>query len=578
MSAYPEYPEREGVAVSVMKPHAYQLAPMPTVSYVRQALKRRVRVLGIAFAALSAGAVAAVLTAPPIYEGAFKLLVKHDRADAVVTGVPGSETARPEELSESELLSQVELLKAQDLREKVAVDAGLTTQLLAKGDARTEEEALALALKTLDRNLAVTPIKKTWLINVTYRDKDPQVTRKVLDLMVQNYFQKHLALQRPSGTFEFFSEQVDRAHQELQAAQQALLDFSREAGVVSADAEQQAALQKLSEFDAMRLQAAAALAEANHRQTAASAELARVPETRVAQTRVTQNPGAVQDIQSRVLQLEMRRTELLQRYTPEYRGLVETEQQLRDARTALATALQTNIHEEIVGGNPTHDWLDTEVARARTENAAIAARLQALSGATAQYRSQAQQLSVRRAQQADLARNLAAAEDRYRLYLSKREEARISDELDKTRITNVAIAQAPALNHIPKRRPSLAMLPLLIVVAFFLSAALALVLDAVSSAPGTAPRLRVEADDDFAAACRPFAAMPPPAAAQFGAAAEFTRANTARLSTRLAELQALTESVATQWEVGDRPARVAEQPKTTGWMPIPNADGLRQGA
>jgi uncharacterized protein involved in exopolysaccharide biosynthesis len=132
-----------------------------TLSSVKDAIVRRRGVLLLAFLALSAGAVAAVVTARPVYEGSFKLLVKRDRADAVVSGVAGAQTSRPEELSESELNSQVELLKAQDLRERVVKDAGLTARLQGTSAADTDEEAVAGALKRLDRDLQVTPIRKT---------------------------------------------------------------------------------------------------------------------------------------------------------------------------------------------------------------------------------------------------------------------------------------------------------------------------------------------------------------------------------------------------------------------------------
>jgi uncharacterized protein involved in exopolysaccharide biosynthesis len=533
-----------------------------TLADIRAALVRRSRVLLIACAALSAGAIAAVLTAPVIHEGTFKILVKRDRADAVVSGA-AADSVRAEELSESELGSQVELLKAQDLREQVATESGLTKRLMTTGEAETDQEAMALALHALDRDLSVTPIRKTWLIDVTYRDQDPQVARKVLDTMVQAYFEKHLTLHRPSGTFEFFSEQVARARQELEAAQHALVEFSRRAGVVSADAEKQALLAKLAEFDGMRAEARSALAEASGRQAAASAELKRVPATRAAQTRITQNAGAAQEIQSKIVALELRRTELLQRFTPEYRGVTEIEEQLKDAKATLAAALGTTLREETVADNPTRQWLDTELVRARTDNAALEARVHSLSSAVNQFRTQAQRLEVQSAEQNDLARKLAAAEDRYRLYLAKQEEARISDELDKTRIANVAIAQAPALKHEPLRRPSLAMLPLLLVVSLILGAALALAVEAFSGSPRASSVGVMPVGDDH------------PLDERLAAMTRVTVARSDSFSSRIAELQKLTETVSAKW-TDEKPAPRRADDDNNGW--VPNADGLRQGA
>ncbi len=51
--------------------------------------------------------------------------------------------------------------------------------------------------------------------------------------------------------------------------------------------------------------------------------------------------------------------------------------------------------------------------------------------------------------QQDLLREVKADENNYLLYLGKREEARTSDALDKTRIANVAIAVPPAIPALP---------------------------------------------------------------------------------------------------------------------------------
>ena len=460
-----------------------------TLADVKAALRRRSRLILITFLALSAGAVAAVILAPPIHEGDFKILVKRDRADAVVSGT-ANDTMSAEELSENDLLSQVELLKAQDLREKVAVDAGLTARLLHDGDARTNEEALAQAVKALERDLNVAPIRKTWLIDVTYRDKDRQITRKVLDAVSQAYFEKHLSLHRPSGAFEFFSSQVGRARQEVEQAQAALVAFTQHSGIVAADAEKQAVLQNLTQFISFRAQAQAELAAARRREAAAREELKVVPATHVAQTRVTQNAGAAEQIQSSILTLELKRTELLQRFTPEYRGVAEIDQQLTDARAALARALETRLHEETIGDNPTRQWLDAELTRSRTDAAGLDSRVQSLSATIGRYQAGAQLLEARGIEQNDLTIKLAAAQDRYRLYLTKQEEARISDALDKTRIANAAIAQPPTLKLEAQRRPSLAMLPLLIIIALFLSGGLALAFDAL--ADGAVPETPAE--------------------------------------------------------------------------------------
>jgi hypothetical protein len=69
----------------------------------------------------------------------------------------------------------------------------------------------------------------------------------------------------------------------------------------------------------------------------------------------------------------------------------------------------------------------------------------------------------------DLQRQVKEAEDNYQLYAKKREEARIADELDKQKITNVSIAEAPAIARIPSSPNRPLNLALGIVLAAFLT-------------------------------------------------------------------------------------------------------------
>src|SRR5204862_312640 len=132
------------------------------------------------------------------------------------------------------------------------------------------------------------------------------------------------------------------------------------------------------------------------------------------------------------------------------------------------------VREETIADNPTRQWLDTELARTKTENAALRVRAQSLASAVSQYRSSAEVLGVRDVEQQDLERTVKAAEAKYLLYVQKREEARISDALDKDRIANVVVAESPSVDFKPERKPSVAMLPLLLGGALMLSFALAL--------------------------------------------------------------------------------------------------------
>ena len=66
-----------------------------------------------------------------------------------------------------------------------------------------------------------------------------------------------------------------------------------------------------------------------------------------------------------------------------------------------------------------------------------------------QYQDGLKKLESATTEHDDLQRQTKEAEENYQLYAKKREESRIADEMDQQKITNVSIAEAPAVAHIP---------------------------------------------------------------------------------------------------------------------------------
>jgi uncharacterized protein involved in exopolysaccharide biosynthesis len=82
--------------------------------------------MGFTFFLIMAAAVLLTLSMPARYQAEVKILVKRERADAVVNPDPNGQMAMAS-LTEEDLNSEVALLKSRDLLEKVVVECGLDT-------------------------------------------------------------------------------------------------------------------------------------------------------------------------------------------------------------------------------------------------------------------------------------------------------------------------------------------------------------------------------------------------------------------------------------------------------------------
>ncbi|HEX5475069.1 MAG TPA: hypothetical protein VFX12_10445, partial [Vicinamibacterales bacterium] len=312
--------------------------------------------------ALAAGVVVVMATAayvllvPKHYEAQMTLLVKRERADTIVSADPNVSARAPSPVTEEELDSEVALLQSRDLLAKVASTAGLVSP---DGGG----VALERAVRRLDSDLDVSPIRKTALIKVSYEATEPARAARVLDTLGHLYLEKHLVVNRPAGAYDFFKQQSDHFHQDLTDARQKLEAYGQAHGIVAADVERDDALQQLSAFEAEREKTRAQIADAKRRIRELRAITHKTPGRIDTVSRTSANAQLMASLKAKVLELDLKRTDMLQKFKPSYPPVVELETQLEQARTALAKAEAAPAVEHTSDVNPTYQWAQNELAR-----------------------------------------------------------------------------------------------------------------------------------------------------------------------------------------------------------------------
>jgi len=441
----------------------HDLTRRMTLRDVVMPLFRRRRLALTVFLGIFVGAALGGLLAPREYEAEMKILVNHSRADAAVTpDADAPPTAGVPEISEEDLNSEVELLKSRDLLEQVVLACGLESQ----GSTRfarlrhhvdhifgivepTQAVRVARSVQNLQDRLVVDPLKKTALIRVAYDARDPQRAAYVLQTLARLYEEKHAAVNRSPGTFSFFDQETDRYRTVLAAAEARLTSFDTKEGVVAPAEQEQLVLQQLSQFEADLHADEASAYAARARSLALESRSSAIPERQTTQMRKVDNAQLLADLESTLLSLELKDREMLIKYAPSYPPVKEVEEQIADARRAIATAQQSPVEETTTDRVPARDWLTTEMAKADADRAQFEGQAAATERVVRRYQVAAEQLDQKGAVQGDLARDVKTAEDNYQLYVHKREEARISDALDSKRIVNVSIAEAATVPAFP---------------------------------------------------------------------------------------------------------------------------------
>jgi uncharacterized protein involved in exopolysaccharide biosynthesis len=386
------------------------------------------------------------------YRAQVRVLVRRGRADPPVTAQPN---APPDfsrvEVTEEELNSEVELLKDDDVLRRVAQANDLASHDWLRWLRPHEEEAARIerAARKLSHKLNVEPLKKTNLISVSYDAADPQLAAQVLQSLANVYLEKHMEVHRPGGQLHFFDQQTAESRRQLDEAKEKLLDFTHSHGVVMASQERDQALQRVDDVEANYRQTQVEMAETQRRIDELSAQLARLPKRSVTQVRSADNPELLRALKSSLLDLELKKTQLLTKFEPTHSLVQEVERQIAQAKAAIAAETSSPVRDETTDQDANYEWAKAELQKARVDMKGLKAREATTKAHLDEYRAQARQLGEDAIVQDDLVSREKAAEENYLLYVKKREEARMGDALDQGGIVNVAIAEYPVAPALP---------------------------------------------------------------------------------------------------------------------------------
>lgn len=386
------------------------------------------------------------------YQANMKVLVRRGRAEAPVSaGENAPFDLTRTAVTEEELNSEVELLRDDDVLRKVVEQTGVGGRdwlhILRPGEGSAER--VERAARQLAKKLKVEPVKKTNLIAISYAAGDPQVAEKVLRSVANVYLEKHMAVHRPGGELHFFEEQIAESRRQLEESKRTLLQFTSTHGVVAAGQQRDLALQKLSEVDAADRQTGIDLAETQQRVSELEGQLARLPERTTTQVRTADNPELLKELKSSLLNLQMKRTQLLTKFEPNHRLVQEIEQQIAQAEAAIAAEAQSPVKDEVTDKSANYEWATLELQKAQVQMKGLQAREHATRTQKGGYGQLAKQFGEDAITQEDLLSSEKAALENYRLYVKKQEEARMNDALDERGIVNVAIAEQPVAPALP---------------------------------------------------------------------------------------------------------------------------------
>ncbi|ABF42804.1 Protein-tyrosine kinase [Candidatus Koribacter versatilis Ellin345] len=151
--------------------------------------------------------------------------------------------------TKTEVQTQVAILQSDDLAIETIERTGFEKHIgsywhLFPSGRVTSEQGLPLRnaprqreamLKKFGKALTVTPIPDTRLIQIAFEDPDPNFAAQVLNTLIGQYTQDVLTRRNASTTqaSEWMSAQIKDLNQQVEAAQQKLINYEKESGLIA---------------------------------------------------------------------------------------------------------------------------------------------------------------------------------------------------------------------------------------------------------------------------------------------------------------------------------------------------------
>lgn len=315
---------------------ATEKEPAALLTALRQltaAVRAHLRLALVIFAGVVGVGMSVTLLTPPMYEAEIKVLVTRERVDPRVSpGAANAEMPRPE-ISEEEFNSELEIIRSREVVEAVAKEITSKNQsqaspmgwpaslrarlsgLLRSPSRQPEAAALDRAAARIAANLNVVSIRKSRVVTVTYRDRDPQTAAQVLNVLYEKYAEHHLQLYENSQAGDVFRHETEGFGRKLAETTEQLKRFDAQSGVVAGTQQKDLLLKQLYDTQAQVNGARTEQHELEQRMETLKAQLAAQPE-RIETNAVIKYVNALDKMKEEVLTMELQHTQLLQKYLP----------------------------------------------------------------------------------------------------------------------------------------------------------------------------------------------------------------------------------------------------------------------
>ena len=387
----------------------------------------------------------------PTYMATAQILVKAGRENLYIPTGGDMSPIISSDIRE-QINSEIEILRSRSLIEEVAASLSPKTIYTSLSDKRSKivkaiigsrgpRSLIDKAVLKLQKNVKVEWIKNSSVIKVSFKHKDPKMAALVVNSLVNFYLDHHLKIHTAPESDEFFQEQSQILKKVLGEAEEKLKAFKKLHNISSLTEERSLLLNQEALLRSALNQSISQEAETKNRIRQLTQQLAKTRESIPQGKEVDHNPFLINTLQTKLVELEIREKELLNKYTKNSRLVKNVGKEIRIVKNKLASQEKKQHNTNTYGSNIIYQRLKDELLKNEAELKALEGKKESQGYQLEDYRKRLEKLNHVEAELNQLKQEADTNRQNYSLYLNKFEESRISSAMDTEKITNVNLIE-----------------------------------------------------------------------------------------------------------------------------------------
>lgn len=371
-------------------------------------------------------------------------------------------------LNQEEVLnSEIQILTNRELLRKV-VDT-ITPEVLYPALAKqspTSSSPLDRAIAAFEKDLTVEGVKKSNVIQVTFRHQDPQLAAKAVNLLVDYFREKHLQVfSEPQSSF--LEGQLGAYARKLSDTESSIETYKQKRGVYSLAEQRSLLLQQRNALDSSLKSTEYTLSEMQKKIALLKDRLRAIVDHDGTYTQ-TERDKIIVDGKARLLALELTEQELLKKYTENNLLVINARKDIALVKNFLSEQ-EEELRKKTKNANPVYQDIKKDLVRAEADASGLGSRSAVIVNQIRTIDNEIRSMDLAEKNLEQLKRQKEINEKNYQTYAERTEEARISEAMNRLKLANISVIEAASIPYepvMPKKGLNLAL-------ALFLGAGLA---------------------------------------------------------------------------------------------------------